>query len=519
MPIVMAYFRGWVVFLIIAFALSSLLATWLIRRHAKTLARSSSWWLILLVAALWGAEILRDRNLFKPTVIVNVVTQARTVHSYNPESFALRWLAENPLLILDRMIFANRPEPLQPRPVGELSTMSDALKAFQLPLGRRQYPPLGLKPFNHIVMFGTESLSLDFLSPYNTNLPPGWTPFYASPDIASKMFLNYQCIALPTQPGLAATYCSHPNANGLMAEGNFELSLIKYLNAQGYDTYFLMSMPDTFLNNDIFFKKMGFQHVIGSLTWMKDPKLQPFIAERGLMDRALDYVVLNLLETNRDRKIFIQVMNADTHSPYPRSDYGSLQYPPTPAGLAQITSDSQAQAILTGIFRHDYDIGQTIREMQKRNLLTENTLVILTADHNYPHSEALNEIPGYPKNYFSRIPLAFLSGQPLPRANLRQIHSQLDFAPTIAHLLGLPVEDGWWGESIFAPDQNAASIRRRDRNIIVTPLAGGPQQTVSMDRPQNAVEKNLVTLFTSVYTNSPPAGIAGVDAGSQTNSP
>ena len=294
--------------------------------------------------ALWGAETLRDRHLFRPNAVINRIIYTHTVrihnpdynpdsfevtlHTFSPDSLALRWLAENPLLILDQEIFANRPKPLQPRPAGELRAMSDVLKAFQLPLGHRQYPPLGLKPFDHIVMFGTESLSLDFLSPYNTNLPPELTPFYASPDITNKMFLNYQCIALPTQPGLATTYCSHPAVNKLIAEGNFELSLIKYLNARGYDTYFLMCSPDTFLNDDVFFKKMGFQHVMGSQTWMKDPELQPFITERGLLDRALDHIVLNLLEKNRDRKIFIQVMNVDTHSPYPRSDYGPLQYPP-----------------------------------------------------------------------------------------------------------------------------------------------------------------------------------------------
>ena len=174
---------------------------------------------------------------------------------------------------------------------------------------------------------------------------------------------------------------------------------------------------------------------------------------------------------------------------------------------------------MTGIFRHDYDIGLTIREMQERNLLTENTLVILTADHNCPHGEALNKIPGYPDSFFARIPLAFLSGQPLPHADLRQLHSQLDFAPTIAHLLGLPVEDGWWGESIFVPGQKAPSITKLDGNIIVTLRDGGPQQTISMDHPQNALEKGLVTLFSSVYTNSPPPGAASIDAGSQTGSP
>ena len=100
-------------------------------------------------------------------------------------------------------------------------------------------------------MFGTESLSLDFLAPYNKSLPPDLTPFYGS--LTNSMFPNYQCVALPTQPGLAVTYNSHPNVGGLLTS-EYESSLIKYLDAQGYDTYFLMSGPETFLGDNVIFK-------------------------------------------------------------------------------------------------------------------------------------------------------------------------------------------------------------------------------------------------------------------------
>jgi phosphoglycerol transferase MdoB-like AlkP superfamily enzyme len=366
-------------------------------------------------------------------------------------------------------------------------------------------------------MFGTESLSLDFLSPYNTNLPPELTPFYGSPAMTNRMFANYQCIALPTQPGLAATFNSHPNVGGLLAGGNFETSLIKLLNAHGYATYFLMSGPETFLNDGVVFRQMGFQHVIGSQTWLKDPRFAPFVNDRGLMDRQLFKIALDLLDQNRDKKIFIDVMSGDTHSPYPREDYGSLQYPPTPACVSRLTSDPQARAILTDIFRHDYDIGLAVQGIQDRNLLTTNMLVILTADHNFPHGEALDKIPGYPKTPFSRIPLVFLSGQPLPPpAGLRQLHSQLDFAPSIVHLLGWPVPEGWWGKSVFESTVDAPALSKIGRNLVVTPL-DGPRQVVSLDHPNGAAEKGLVKLFLSVYTNSPPAGAAG--AGSQVDLP
>jgi phosphoglycerol transferase MdoB-like AlkP superfamily enzyme len=75
--------------------------------------------------------------------------------------------------------------------------------------------------------------------------------------------------------------------------------------------------------------------------------------------------------------------------------------------------------------------------MQEKNLLTDDTLVVVTADHCFPRTKALNDIPGYPGTMLSRIPLAFFSGQPLPKVDNDEFCSQLDFAPSMAHLLGI----------------------------------------------------------------------------------
>jgi hypothetical protein len=380
--------------------------------------------------------------------------------------------------------------------------MSETIKTWHLSLGPRQYSSLGLKPFNHIVVFGTESLSLDFLSPYNTRLPLEITPFYGSADITQAMFLNYKCVALPTQPGLAVTYNSHPNARALLA-GNSDLSLVKLLNAQDYDTYVLMGCSETFLNNKVFLAKLGFQHVFGLETWEKDPKMQTFVDRRGLMDRALYDAALKILEQNQDRKIFIHVLSADTHGPTPRDYFGSLHYPPVPDAVNQLIenvpggSDDDARAILGGIFRHDYDVGLTIHRMQERNLLTDDTLVVLTADHNFPPARALQDIPGYPGGIFERIPLAFLSGQTLPKADLNASHCQLDFAPTIAHLLGLPIPQGWWGESVFATNRPSSYVMRFNDKLTVE--SGGASRSISLGEPSNQSARDLIELFQSLY--------------------
>ena len=497
-----AYFTEWMWMLAGVFLLSSALATWLVRRHALELKQVRVRSLVLLLILLWGAVQASRYNYFKPSAIITKAIGKKETGVWQvTQTETLRLVADNPIIILERALFT-RWDPLRLRPNTDLAAMADTIKTWHLTIGPRQYPSLGLKPFSHIVVFATESLSLDFLSPYNTNLPPELTPFYGSTDLMQAMFLDYKTIGLPTQPGLVVTYNSHPNVRALLV-GNCELSLVKLLNGNGYDTYVLMTASESFLNNKSFFTKLGFHHILGLEEWETNPKLQPFIEGRGLMDRALYDQVLKLLSENRNRKIFIAVMNTDTHGPVMRTDYGSLEYPPTPESIQHLArkSDANATAILTGIFRHDYDMGLTIQRMKEMNLLGDDTLVVLTGDHNFPPTKALQDIPGYPGSFFARIPLAFLSGQPLPPVPRDQPSTQLDFAPSIAHLLNLPVPPGWWGDSLFETNTISPYIIRFNDKLSIGEEPGIISSTLSFDHPANQSESNLLEMYQTLYVD------------------
>lgn len=494
------YLTRWTWLLIIGFAINCAVAMFLICWQTKAIKQLHIRSLALLLAGLFLAPILRDAGFFTPTrIVVAAINVPQNGAWQTDQTFQLRSLANNPVVILCKALL-HLPKPMRIHPASDLAAVSPILNTWHLPLGPRHYPPLELEPFNHIVVFATESMSLDFLAPYNTNLPSELTPFYASPAIRRAMFLNYKTVALPTQPGLSVMYNSHPNASGLLASEN-ELSMIKVLNARGYETYFLMSATESFNDDANVFENMGFKHVLGVKTWQTDPHKAPFIEGWGLMDRVLYQAAMDLLKQNQGKKTYIHIANADTHGPYPRDYFDSLKYPPLPDCIQHLTADTHAQAILGSIFRHDYDLGQAIHEMQQQNLLDKQTLVIVTADHNYPHAQFLNDIPGYPTTYYTRIPLVFLSGQKLPEADLKQLHSQLDFAPTMMHLLGFPISEGWWGESIFATNQEAPRVAVANRNIVVE--TSNDKQTVSLDSPHGAKEEELVSLFKSIYTNSP----------------
>ncbi len=494
------YLTQWTWVLIIVLTLNCALAIFFIYWQSKAIKQMHIRGLALLLAGLFLAPILQNAGLFTPTkIIVATINVPQNGAWQSDQTYQLRQLANNPVVGLYKAL-THLPKPMNAYPASDLASVSETLNAWHLPLGPRHYPSLGLKPFDHIVVFATESMSLDFLAPYNTNLPPELTPFYASPAIQQAMFVNYKAVALPTQPGLSVTYNSHPNANGLLA-GENELSMIRFLNAHGYETYFLMSAAESFNDDANVFKKMGFKHVLGAKTWQTDPHKAPFIEGWGLMDRELYQAALDLLKQNQNKKIYIHIANADTHGPYPRDFFGSLKYPPLPSCINQLTDNAHTRAIIGSIFRHDYDLGLAIQEMRQQDLLNAETLVVVTADHNYPHSQPLNDIPGYPITLYARIPLVFMSGQKLPEADLKRPHSQLDFAPTMMHLLGFTIPEGWWGESIFATNQEAPRVAKIGRNLVVESTQG--KQTISMDNPHGTNQDGLVSLFNTIYTNSP----------------
>ena len=67
-----------------------------------------------------------------------------------------------------------------------------------------------------------------------------------------------------------------------------------------------MSAPDTFMDNNVVFGQMGFSTSSGARRGCKYPHYAPFVNDRGLMDReSFDKIAVDLLDENRDKKIFI----------------------------------------------------------------------------------------------------------------------------------------------------------------------------------------------------------------------
>jgi len=332
------------------------------------------------------------------------------------------------------------------------------IQKYNLPVGAREYEKLNLESFDKIILFTTESLSLEFLKKYNRKMPVDLAPFYSSDEMSRHFFSNFRTSGSPTLQGLTVLFNSHPNFDLLLA-GNYHNSLPRILKKDGYETIFLRSATKYFASENIHFKNYGFDTIIGSEDFAEIPGMDKYIYRWGVMDIFLYEKLFDLVRERKDGKYFITVLNVDTHPPYGRREFKDIKMPALPGELKKM--NRQAARYLKNIYYHDHYIENFVDKLKKEGLFTNNVLLVFTADHACQPNSIIKKIPGYKAETLARTVLTFLTTQEIPQTKTDVLSSQMDLAPTILHLLDKPIPMGYWGDSLF-------SYRKRPYNIGVT---------------------------------------------------
>ncbi len=327
--------------------------------------------------------------------------------------------------------------------------MKKAIRKYDLPLGKRAYEKIDVKPFNKIVWFASESISLDFFSRYNDKITVNTrTRFYENDEISGLMMTNYFSAASPTLQALTSTLSSHPNYDMILA-GYHQNTLPNILKKLGYETIFLRSASKYYAGENIIFQKFGFKQIIAREYFSQFPENDEYIYDWGVSDRIMLKKLVDLLEEYKDKKLFIVILGIDTHPPHGRAEYGfrTTEYPETPSDYSEFKS---AYRWMKSVYNHDFDLFKTMETVKEKGLFTEDTLFIATADHACPYNNVVRRIPGIENTNLGRTPLAFISAAKLPDYDKEILSGQLDLAPTILHLLGQEIPEGYWGQSLFS---------------------------------------------------------------------
>jgi hypothetical protein len=343
--------------------------------------------------------------------------------------------SSGPLVILIAEIFGRKPAVTVPVLPAERRAL-----AARFVVKPTELASLG-RPYRRIILLTLESMSMTLTSRYNPALAGALTPTF---DALPESMHNLRCASTPTQFGLASHLCSHPNGEAVVATGHPN-ALPEYLASKGWKTRFTQSASLDFQGGERRFRELGYQEIVGRNEFAADPAYAGRISGWGLCDRLVFSSVVDWLDANRGQKTFVHILSADTHAPG-RDDYHDLDYPETPQWIRDA---GQHREMLESWFRADHDVGLFLRGLRERNLLDEDTAVIVTGDHTYQPSNAYLQLPGVTGEKVERLPWFFISGRSL-RPDLDRLSSHIDTAPTIAHLAGLPPLAGWWGATLFA---------------------------------------------------------------------
>jgi phosphoglycerol transferase MdoB-like AlkP superfamily enzyme len=208
---------------------------------------------------------------------------------------------------------------------------------------------------------------------------------------------------------------------------------------------------------------------------------------------------LRILEQNRNNKLFLVTKTLDSHQPYPYCGFSNEDIP------SAITDESNLY--MKAIYWENTTLQNFFQELEKRNLLDDKTLVIVTSDHN-PHPsqdgnyKALGEgdlsLPVAP------IPLIFVSKnlQPFNDFNKAAYASQIDLAPTLLGALGIPAPPEFSGRNMLTvPEGRSFAIGCSGETIYYWSKDREIKTDMYTGKNYNDFEKALIHWVENLYAN------------------
>jgi arylsulfatase A-like enzyme len=173
----------------------------------------------------------------------------------------------------------------------------------------------------------------------------------------------------------------------------------------------------------------------------------PPLSSWGVEDRCMVDGMLQFIDRDPTHPFFLMAWSQQTHHPYE----------PTPGvplldlQRERVTDDYDLGRYLNVLHETDRHLGRLFEAIRRAGL-DQDTLIVVTGDHGqafgYPHDSYMQGRTVYEEDV--HVPLMFWFPrlyQSATRAST--VGSQVDLAPTIADLAGVPVAPDWRGRSLF----------------------------------------------------------------------
>ena len=299
--------------------------------------------------------------------------------------------------------------------------------------------------YDRVVLLILESMHRDYINYYNENIPEKATPYLNQLVIRYPHLNKYYSSAVPTTQGLNATFRSHIIMDKDLP-GKGTPSLFRVAQAAGYKGIFMNASSQYYAN-----ELREYPDQFGMQEYIAKEQLEKFgytgASGWGYHNDVMYEHTLRILEENRGKKLLLVTKTLDMHQPYPYTGY---RWEEMPEGVRD-----NPNVTVRGVYWVDKTIEHFFKEVEKRGLMDERTLFLITSDHN-PHSggeytklvEKAND-----KLSIAPIPLLFISKNLAPLDELRtnEYASQIDLAPTLLYLMGLDIPEKFMGRNLLQP--------------------------------------------------------------------
>ena len=308
--------------------------------------------------------------------------------------------------------------------------LTDQQPAASLEDLNRFFPgyPEGLGKLN-IVIIVEESFGAQFVGVYGDTR--GLTPCFDRLSRHGMLFANAYANGTRTVRGLSAIVTSMPPipSEGIMKRPGSEhiANWGTVLQRQGYQTSFLYGGHGIFDNMNHFFSNNGF--AISDLAEIKEITHRNIwgVCDEDLFRHAMHYYAK---AAEAGTPFFSVIMTTSNHQPY--------TFPENIPGVP-----ASGGGRLAGVRYADYALGRFIDRAGETSW-GKNTLFIVVADHDARvYGSELVPMRHY------RIPILLLAPDHLRPQVIQTRIGQMDIAPTVMGLLGLPFTAPFYGQDVL----------------------------------------------------------------------
>jgi lipoteichoic acid synthase len=274
------------------------------------------------------------------------------------------------------------------------------------------------------------------------------TPTLAAESTRSLMFDSFYAHIGRSSNSLAAMLLStYPKLDfGDLTEEYPHLagtSLAAVFHDRGYRTAFVTPSDLRWAGWNTFLAGRGF----GEVHDYHDLPCSALLSSWGVEDRCMVDGMLQFIDRDPTRPFFLMAWSQQTHHPYE----------PTPGvplldlQRERIPDDYDLGRYLNVLHETDRHLGRLFEAIRRAGL-DQDTLIVITGDHGqafgYPHDSYMQGRTVYEEDV--HVPLMYWFPRVYQSATrAKTVGSQVDLAPTIADLAGVPAAPDWQGRSLF----------------------------------------------------------------------